>query len=229
MCNDINYLYLKDHKVFAGLAKEQLYEVLKHAKFSRKRKSDIIRLSENEKPKLYFLIKGKVKIVETDRMSNSLIKAVEKEGSVFGNFVKNDAVNNYEYAQSLSNETVYFYINYQDFNTLCGAIPRLSLNLFESISEKLKKSEVRYSHLAFKDVKTRLVYFFKFWASEEGKQEGNSIVIQNYLTHSDIAEIISTCRQTVTSILNDLKSNGFISYSRKEIVISNIARLDTAA
>ncbi len=228
MYNDINYLYLKEHKIFAGLTKEQLYEALKHTKISRKRKSGVIRLSENEKPKLYFLIKGRVKIVETDRLGNSQIKEVEKGGGVFGNFGKSNP-KCYEYAQTLSNETVYFYIDYRDFNLLCELIPRLSLNLFESISEKLKNSEARYSHLAFKDVKSRLVQFFKFWASEEGKQEGNSIVIQNYLTHNDIAEIISTCRQTVTSILNDLKSNGFITYSRKEIIISNIAQLENAA
>lgn len=228
MYNDINYLYLRDHKTFDGLTKDQLYEVLRHTKFTRKRKSDLIRLSENQTPKFYFLIKGKMKIAEMDRMGNSLIREVEKEGGIFGNFGTNEGIN-YEYAQALTNEVVYFYIDCSDFDRLCTSIPRLALNLSASISDKLKKSQMRYSHLVFKDVKSRLVYFFKFWAMEEGLQDGDSIVIKNYLTHNDIAEIISTCRQTVTSILNDLKSNGLISYTRKEIVISDIATLEPAA
>lgn len=228
MYTDINYLYLKNHTVFSGLSKDQLYDVLKYVKFKRKKRSDIVRLSESTSENIYFLIKGNLKIAEADEDGNEFIKEIIKEGGIFGNF-SNDEGKFYEYAQALTSELVFFTIEAREFEALSNANPKLALNLSKAVGDKLRKSQQRYSHLAFKDVKTRLVHFFKSWASEEGIHEGNKVLIKNYLTHQDIAGIISTCRQTVTAILNELKSNGHIAYSRKQIVISDIEAIGRAA
>lgn len=228
MYTDINYLYLKNHDVFSGLNKDQLYDVLRYVKFKRKKKSDIVRMSEAESNKIYFLIKGNLKISETDEDGNEFIKEIVKEGGIFGNF-SSLGRSTYEYAQALSSEVVYFTIQSEEFEILSATNPKLALNLSKAVGDKLKKSQQRYNHLAFKDVRSRLVHFFKSWALEEGVKDGNKILIRNYLTHQDIAGIISTCRQTVTAILNELKSNGDISYSRKQIVISDINMIGNAA
>ena len=228
MHNNINYLYLKEHKVLEGLSRDELHEVLNHCKFTRKKRSEVIRMSEDTTTGLYFLVKVKVKISEMDTSGNSLIKNVEKEGGLFGKF-GTTSVHNYEFAQALTNEVVYFSLSSSYVKSLCQKIPILAFNLSLAMNDKLKRSEQKYSHLVFQDVKTRLVHFFKYWAKEEGKKEGSKVVIINYLTHNDIAGIISTCRQTVTSILNELKSEGYISYSRKEIIISDLSQLEKAA
>lgn len=228
MNNDINFLYLREHKVFSELSKDEIYEVLNQGKFTRKKKTDVIRMSEENTANLFFLVKGKVKISEMDTFGNSLIRDVEKEGSIFGNFRSTEKIS-YEVAQALTNEVIYFSLRSYDLQILCRKIPMLAFNISLAMNDKLKKTEQKYSHLVFQDVKTRLVHFFRYWANEEGTRNGNKIVINNYLTHNDIAEIISTCRQTVTSILNELKSDGHISYSRKEIIISNLNQLEKAA
>ena len=174
------------------------------------------------------MIKGNLKLSETDHDGNEFIKEILKEGDVFGS-IERDTDRSYEYALALTSEVVYFTIGAAEFEMLSTAYPKLGLNLCTAVYQKLKFSQERYNNLAFKDVKTRLVQFFKLWAIEEGVRDGNKISIKNYLTHQDIASIISTCRQTVTAILKELKNNGDISYSRREIVISDINQLDNAA
>ena len=49
--------------------------------------------------------------------------------------------------------------------------------------------------------KTRLFQFLKDWAGKEGKRVDNKVVIENYLTQNDIAQIICTSRQTATQLL----------------------------
>ena len=58
-----------------------------------------------------------------------------------------------------------------------------------------------------------------------GNKRGTRVVIENYLTQTDIAQIICTSRQTATSLLNELEENGLLHYGRKEIIIENIAKL----
>jgi CRP-like cAMP-binding protein len=53
----------------------------------------------------------------------------------------------------------------------------------------------------------------------------NKVVIENYLTQNDIAQIICTSRQTATQLLNEMETNGTLIYNRKEIIISDISKL----
>lgn len=76
-----------------------------------------------------------------------------------------------------------------------------------------------------KDAKTRLYQFLKDWAEKEGKRTENKVVIENYLTQNDMAQIICTSRQTVTQLLNEMETNGLLVYNRKEIIITDITKL----
>ena len=89
------------------------------------------------------------------------------------------------------------------------------------IRRKFRRLENRHSNLVFKDAKSRLISFFRDWATREGSKEGDKIKLNNYLTHNDIAGIISTSRQSVTTLLNELKEGGMIYYNRKHIEFSD--------
>ena len=65
----------------------------------------------------------------------------------------------------------------------------------------------------------------KEWAEKEGIQEGNKYTIDNYLTQTDIAQIICTSRRTATLLLNELEEKNHIFYSRKKIIIDDIEKL----
>jgi hypothetical protein len=52
-----------------------------------------------------------------------------------------------------------------------------------------------------------------------GKYAGGYYVMPNYFTHDDLSNLLRSCRQNITSCLNDLKRDGMIEYDRKEIKI----------
>ncbi|MFV8327432.1 Crp/Fnr family transcriptional regulator [Flavobacterium sp. ZS1P14] len=89
----------------------------------------------------------------------------------------------------------------------------------------MKRIKNNYSNLISKDARTRLFQFLKDWAEKEGKRVGNTVVIENYLTQNDIAQVICTSRQTATQLLNEMETNGTLIYNRKEIIISDISKL----
>ena len=168
--------------------------------------------------------KGKIKIQNLDHSGHEVTKDIIKDGDFFGNIVHplNDV---YEYGTVVSDELVYFVFSSKRFEELSLEIPQLGINLSKELTLKLKSLEHRYASLVADDVQTRLIHFFSDWANEEGEKLGAEVRLKNYLTHNDIANLISTCRQTVTSILNRLKTKGNILYSRSRIVIPNLDRL----
>jgi CRP/FNR family transcriptional regulator len=102
--------------------------------------------------------------------------------------------------------------------------PSLALSYTKLVGLKLKRIKNHYANLVSKDAKTRLLSFMKEWAEREGKREGNRVIIENYLTQNDIAQIICTSRQTATVLLNELEENGLMYYGRKEIIIEDISK-----
>ena len=50
---------------------------------------------------------------------------------------------------------------------------------------------------------------------------GDKIILNNYLTHTDIANIIATSRQSVNVLLNELRDDGILFYNRKHIELNN--------
>ena len=47
-------------------------------------------------------------------------------------------------------------------------------------------------------------------------------VVPNYLTHDEIAQLTGTSRQTVTTLLNEMKEEGILICTRKEFQFINI-------
>jgi CRP-like cAMP-binding protein len=104
-------------------------------------------------------------------------------------------------------------------------IPHLSFAVTKVIGERLIKLERKLESMVFKDVRTRLVDFLKDSAIDHGKKIGHEVLIQHNLTHQDMANLIATSRQTVTTILNDLKEQDMIYMERNKILIRDLSKL----
>eukprot|EP00465_Bigelowiella_longifila_P002294 CAMPEP_0185270662 /NCGR_PEP_ID=MMETSP1359-20130426/42809_1 /TAXON_ID=552665 /ORGANISM="Bigelowiella longifila, Strain CCMP242" /LENGTH=150 /DNA_ID=CAMNT_0027862309 /DNA_START=45 /DNA_END=494 /DNA_ORIENTATION=- len=149
-----------------------------------------------------------------DENGNEMIKDIILTGDLFGEVSLNSMSLSHEYAEILSSEVILCTFTMDEFEKLMEKHPLLALNFTKKMGDKLRKLEHRYANLVFKDVKARLVDFLKRWAVSEGKESEEGITIRNYLTHNEIASLISSSRQTVTTIINELKESGVLTYSR---------------
>ncbi len=189
------------------------------------KKSQTIYFANDDSKRLYFLINGKIKISEVDGLGNEMIKDIILTGDLFGEIPITNFQINQEFAEVLSSEVILCTFTMDEFEKLMHKHPSLALSFSKKMGEKLRKLEHRYANLVFKDVKARLKDFLVDWAGKEGKPVETGLVIKNYLTHNEIASLISSSRQTVTTLINELKEEGVIVYSRSLITIPNIGAL----
>ncbi len=101
----------------------------------------------------------------------------------------------------------------------------LSMAVTKNIGEKLRNIERRLESLIFKDARERIIDFMKEMAAKYGKAIGVEILVKHDLTHQDIANLTATSRQTVTTVLNDLKEKNLIYMERKRFLIREINNL----
>lgn len=225
MYEELKYWYLRDHKLFWTLSMSQIKQLCIITGFKKASKGEIIYFSSSDVPRVFLLKKGNIKIVAVDEEGNETIKDIIQKGDLFGELTleTDDKVN--EYAKVLSDEVAICSFLMSDFEDLLLKNPTLALSYTKFVGLKMKRIKNNYSNLVSKDAKNRLVLFLKDWAEREGKKEGNKVILNNYLTQNDIAQIICTSRQTATQLLNEMEANNFIMYNRKEIIIADITQL----
>lgn len=217
---EMKFIYLKNHYLASNLTEEQILLICDAAKIRKAHKGEIIQYDNANESKVCLLLSGKAKITEVDDSGNELIREIINEGDLFGKLAFGTNSPADEYAEILTENTILCSFGFKQFEELMQALPMLALNFARLMSEKLRRLENRHSNLVFKDVKTRLIYFFKDWARTDGNQVGNKVVLKNFLTHSDIAAFISTSRQSVTGLLNEFKETGWLNYNRKQIELN---------
>ena len=225
MYEELKYWYLRDHKLFWTLNGSQLKQLCIITGFKKAKKGEIIYFSSSELPRVFLLKKGNIKIVSVDEDGNETIKDIIQKGDLFGELELDSDKNSNEYAKALTDEIIICSFLLSDFENLLLEHPSLALSYTKFVGLKMKRIKNNYANLISKDAKTRLLTFLKEWAERDGKTIDNRIVIENYLTQNDIAQIICSSRQTATQLLNELEEKGILYYSRKEIIIEDISLL----
>ena len=220
MTEDIKYIYLRDHPMMSSLSEQKLRDAATMAKMRTVYRGDVISNGKGDYTIVHFLVKGKVKITVNSTAESELIKDILVEPDIFGDLSLEGHLTGYEAAEALTKNTIIvsFYIG--DFKRILEDSPIMALNYVRKVNAKLQRMENRHADLVFLDTKDRLIRFIKNWARIDGNRVGDRIILNNYLTHSDIAGFIATSRQSVNMLLNELRNSGMLCYNRKHIALN---------
>jgi len=205
----------------SSLTEQKLKDAATMAKMRTVYRGEVISYGEAGYTKIHFLVKGKVKITDNSAAESELIKDILVEPDTFGDMSLDGQLNKYEAAEALTANTIIVSFHVSDFKRILEDNPIMALGFVKKVNAKLQKLESRHAELVFLDTKDRLIRFIKNWARSDGNRMGDKIILNNYLTHSDIAGFIATSRQSVNMLLNELRSSGLLCYNRKQIELNN--------
>lgn len=181
---------------------------------------------ENEPSKyIYLIASGRVKIGSYKEDGKEVIRAILSSGELFGELALAGEEKRQDFAQALDEDTAVCAMSIAEMKRLMANNQPLNLKIIKLIGIRIKKLERRIDSLVFKDARTRIVEFLKDMALEKGKKVGYEVMFKNYLTHKDIASLTGTSRQTVTTVLNELKDKNLINFDRRRFLIRDIEKL----
>jgi CRP/FNR family transcriptional regulator len=226
MSTDQKFLLIRNYDLFAHISDEEYEELNLDHHFIEAAKGEYIYFDSAYHNKLYFLKGGTIKIGYIDDEGKEVIKEIIREGEVFGQFTLERNNLNGEFAQAYKADVSLCAFNIEDFEKLLKTKPNIGFHFTKQVGQKLRKLENRLLNLLNKDVKTRLVHFLIMLAQEHGTNKaGDAQAVQNFLTHDDIAQLIGSSRQTVTTMLNELETAGLVQVSRQQINIPSVKNL----
>jgi len=218
------YWHLRNHNLFSQLNEGEIGNLCIISSYKKAKKNEIIYFSNQDLDRLYILKEGRIKIAYYDKNDNEVISEILIEGDIFGEVsLQKSQSESQEFAQVMSDEVSLCSFSLENFKDLLRQKPDLAITYSQKVGEKLRNINTKYSDLIFKDVKERVLAFFKRNAKYEGKWKGDRVELNMYLTHQDIANYIASSRQTVSTVIAELEKEGKITYQgRKKVIIPNI-------
>lgn len=226
MHTDEKMVLLKNYDLWCHLSDDEYEELNVSHHFIEAKKDDYIYFDSHHLNKLYFVKDGYIKIGYVDEEGNEIIKEIIKEGEIFGQFSLEKNNLNGEFARAYKSNVSLCAFNIEDFERLLKNRPEMAIKYSKQVGEKLRRAEFRLINMLNKDVRSRLLAFFYHLAIMEG-YDGTavSVTMNNFLTHDDIAKLIGSARQTVTTMISQLEAEGLLKMTRKKIVIPDAKKL----
>ncbi|MFK8104369.1 MAG: Crp/Fnr family transcriptional regulator [Saprospiraceae bacterium] len=221
--NKINFL--RQFPLFDMLKEEEMNFLTQAAEFKTVSKYGFIYLPDDISNSVFFLIKGTVKIGTHSDDGREVIKSIIHPTAMFGELGLVGEEKRKNFARAMNESAQLCILKVADFQRLMQSNHKLSLDIISIIGDRLRRAENRLESLIFKDARTRIIDFIKDCIGRRGRRIGYEMLLKHSLTQQDIANLTGTSRQTVTSVLNDLKKSDLIYFNRRSILVRDMARL----
>ena len=210
-------------ELFSELADEEYVQLegLMHKEIAA---DDYIYFEANRHPNIYFIKTGLVRLGHLDANGNKVVKDIIRSGEYFGQISLQKENLNGEFAQAVKSGVRLCYFTVEGFNQLLTSHPKIAMKYSRMSGYRIRRFETRLENLLRNDVKTRLKMFLDQLLAEvkdSARRIGREVRIPNYLTHEEVAQLIGTSRQTVTTLLSSFKEENILSFSRKEVCFFN--------
>lgn len=172
--------------------------------------------------RVYFLVKGAVKLSRVYEAGEEITVALLRENSVFGvlSLITGEKSDRFYHAVAFTPVEL-LSAPIDQVEKALQEHPDLTMLMLKGLASRILQTEMMIETLAHRDMGSRLVSFLLILCRDFGIPTEEGIRIDLKLSHQAIAEAIGSTRVTVTRLLGDLREDGMISIHKKKITVHN--------
>jgi len=187
-------------------------------------KNEYIYVPDQQSDTIYFITEGRVKIGSYSDDGKEITKAILGKGEVFGELSLVGQTTRHDFAVAVE-ETAVCCLKAGEMKNIIRDHSSMSMFFMKMMGSKVLDMENRLESLVFKDSRSRIVEHIVDMVNKRGQRVGYEWVIRNMLTHQEIANLTATSRQTVTTVLNELRSADILTFNRKRLLVRDLEKL----
>lgn len=167
---------------------------------------------------VYILKRGLVKLIFLSAKGMQTILHILKPDEVFGELLL--AQDKRPFTAIVLEDSVVTVIPRENFLFLLSSCPTIALNFVGLLSKRLMKMEQELAEFAHTWSYHRLAKVLLQLGEKHGAETARGTLIGLRLTHEDLANLIGTTRETVTTQLNRLERMGILHRKARHLVLN---------
>ncbi|MFP5349212.1 MAG: Crp/Fnr family transcriptional regulator [Gammaproteobacteria bacterium] len=206
--------FLDKVPLFAGLPRADLDRLAALATTRTfPRRSHIVREGERSDA-LYVVLYGRLKCYVSDNAGDEVILGMIRAGDCFGEMALIDDTPRSASVMTLD-ATRLAIIAKDAFKQCLAARPEMALNLLKALNRRVRLLTGNVKSFALLDIAGRLARTL----TELAVPHGDGFIVEQRVTHQELANMVGSSREMVTRALKDLVRHGYISIERRHIVV----------
>lgn len=168
---------------------------------------------------VYVVERGRIKIFQLSTKGKETLLWFCARGELFGVSELCRGSARQVYAQACEDSEIVC-IERDRFKAFLATRPDIGLHVIDILSHRLRHLGHAVEQLATVDVRERLQQLLANLGQRYGQRNEQGVVIDIGITHQEMADMIGTTRQSVTTILSELKREGAIAIHRGRMCLS---------
>ena len=208
---------LKRVRLFHSLTDKELYELSQKVRLREFRKNHIILHEEDTNSFMYIIVHGKVKIYQVGDEGKEMILSVHGAGEFFGEMSLIDGKTDPATVAAMELSLVAI-ISRDDFYDMLYSQKKILENLLELLCSRLRESWKKVQMLNFNDAAQRVKMLLLMLAEDYGDKTAEGTTIRIKLIHQNMADMTGLSRETVTRVLDKMKSNKEINITKDKFI-----------
>jgi CRP/FNR family transcriptional regulator, cyclic AMP receptor protein len=173
---------------------------------------------------LYVLKKGMVRLISVSDQGRETILHILKPDEVFGELFLSEQKR--PFTAIAAEDSLVTIISQESFVELLSAVPIVALNFIRLLSKRLATVErglVEFSHTWSYH---RLARVLLQLSEKYGREVPSGTLINVRLTHEDLANLIGTSRETVTTQLSKFTRMGLLKREARHFIVARSKLID---
>ncbi len=192
------------------------------------RKGEAIFQPHDHADKIYYIVRGKVKICRYGDSGRELTKSHLDHGTIFGEMclVGEHCRRDFAYAME---DTAVRILPLRAINQRLAMEDTFRQFILRILGQRMMEMGQRLEAMVFQNARTRIIEYLHRLGQQKGQRVGYEMLVRKFMTHQEIASITATSRQTVTTVLNELREDNILSFNRQRLLIRDMSQLANAA
>jgi CRP/FNR family transcriptional regulator len=211
--------------VLARLSPSDTQDLFALGQLHRFAKGEFVCRAGSPGKNVYFLRKGRVKIYQPSQSGKEVLLWFCFTGEMFGLAEVAQGGGRIVNAQACE-DTEVLSLSQKQLAMFLETHPHAGLLIMQVIASRLRALGDVVVNLINDDVQTRIMKLILRLGARHGVRVGQDIYLNIHFTHQEIADMVGTTRQTVTSVLSELKRQGLMSLESRRIHIESMELLD---
>lgn len=220
-------IHTLDHiEMLRGLPEELRAEVVRLCRWKRYAPHEQIIDRESDSRDVYFVVQGCVRIVIYSASGRELTLDDLLTGAFFGELAAIDGLPRSASVMAVQ-ETVIASLSADQFMRLLHDYPDMSIRVLRRLASIVRMATERIIDLSTLGANNRVHAELLRQARVADVDEEGHALIKPIPVHGDVASRVSTTRETVARVMNDLARAGIVRRDRDALVVLDVERLET--
>ena len=208
--------------IFAGLAPDALLRDCPTATVRTFQPGAAIYTQGEHCGELFLVLAGQVKLARVNRAGDEFTTGLRTTGELFGPALSGAESIEAQETASAKGEVCVWRVPAAEFRTLLLHQPSICLRVVDVLARRQRQLERRLECFAFKRTEARLAETLRELSGgfEARCEHGFGQHIR--LTQQELADLVGASRPVVSTILNRLREQGVLGYSREYVCVRGI-------